>query len=181
MSGRVAWDEVAARAQAGRFWSKCTPVPWSGCLLWEAGCDKDGYGKFQITNPAKKPKQWHVRAHRFAHWLAAGESPEIVRHTCDVPACVNPEHIVGGTQKDNIADMDRRGRRPRGVIKPGLRGELHHRSKLTEAQVRQIKLMLRNGADGYGAKARIARAVGVTRGQVYRVASGSAWGWLDVG
>lgn len=34
----------------------------------------------------------------------------VVRHTCDVRECVNPDHLILGTQKDNIRDMHDRGR-----------------------------------------------------------------------
>lgn len=34
----------------------------------------------------------------------------VARHTCDNPRCVNPDHLVEGTQKDNIGDAVQRGR-----------------------------------------------------------------------
>lgn len=35
-------------------------------------------------------------------------------HTCDFPACVNPDHIFLGTQKQNLDDARRKGRMYRG-------------------------------------------------------------------
>jgi hypothetical protein len=32
-------------------------------------------------------------------------------HKCDVRNCINPDHLFIGTQLDNIADMDAKGRR----------------------------------------------------------------------
>jgi hypothetical protein len=55
-------------------------------------------------------KNW--RNNRLAYFLTKGPIPEglIVRHTCDVPACCNPDHLILGTQKDNIRDGISRGR-----------------------------------------------------------------------
>ena len=42
--------------------------------------------------------------HRWIYWKATGERPEVVRHICNNKACINPEHLKGGTQADNIND-----------------------------------------------------------------------------
>ena len=53
------------------------------------------------------------RLHRIA-WEAHNAEPipegMVVRHTCDNPACINPEHLVLGTCKDNTYDMLERKR-----------------------------------------------------------------------
>jgi len=36
----------------------------------------------------------------------------IVRHSCDNPPCVNPDHLLIGTSADNTQDMLDRGRAP---------------------------------------------------------------------
>lgn len=169
-----------------RFWEKCIPEPNSGCWLWTAGTCKDGYGKFQVTNPLGKPKQWHLRAHRFAYWAVRRVSPVVVRHSCDTPSCVNPEHLIGGSQRDNIRDMDARGRRPKGVLRPGgsgerhwsrrqpdlvARGEAHSRSKLIDQDVTTIKAMLASGET----QTDVAAYFGVHKGTISKIATGKSW------
>jgi hypothetical protein len=52
-------------------------------------------------------------------------------HTCDRPVCINPDHLWLGTDKQNLEDMTRKGRRARG--------ERMGTAKLTEADVRLIR------------------------------------------
>jgi len=110
---------------AHRFWSKVGPAPSSCCWKWTACKNKDGYGAFRL-------KYKLVLAHRVAYTLTKGEIPDglIVRHTCDNPACCNPDHLILGTQADNMAD--------RGERKRQSKGEQHYASKLTATQAMEI-------------------------------------------
>ncbi len=96
-----------------RFAAKCSPAP-SGCILWQGAKDKDGYGKFQLN---AEGKQQHVRAHRYAFFVALGHWPgEFALHSCDTPACVNPEHLEDGDQRKNVRDCVARGRHRSGHV-----------------------------------------------------------------
>ncbi len=69
------------------------------CWLWTGATGHFGYGRFYI----KKART----ASRVSYELYKGEIPKgmLVCHSCDVPACVNPEHLWLGTHKDNTKDM----------------------------------------------------------------------------
>ena len=71
----------------------------------------------------------------FSYFLNIGIVPDICRHTCDTKDCVNPAHLLNGTQKDNMRDMFERGRQP--VFNQA--GELNGNSRLTEDQVKEIR------------------------------------------
>jgi hypothetical protein len=79
------------------------------CLEWQAGRDKNGYGKHWLAGKT-------VRAHRVAWELAHGPIPDGmgVLHRCDNPPCVADEHLFLGTNQDNTADRDAKGRQARG-------------------------------------------------------------------
>ena len=68
----------------------------SGCWLWEAPNDGDGYGQMSIGGK-------HVRVHRFAYELLVGPIPPGLQldHLCRVRACVNPMHLEPVTSREN--------------------------------------------------------------------------------
>lgn len=87
--------------------ARCEPELNTGCWLWSGGTDKYGYGTQWIAGRV-------VYAHRLFYERHKGEIPAglVLRHKCDTPACVNPAHLIPGTQRDNTLDAQARGRRP---------------------------------------------------------------------
>src|SRR3954471_1841185 len=91
-----------------RFEASFEPEPNSGCFLWTASCDRDGYGYFAYGG--------ETRAHRSAWVMARGPVPDgqQVLHKCDVRCCVNELHFFLGTSQDNTADRHQKQRDARG-------------------------------------------------------------------
>lgn len=88
-----------------------------------------------------------------------------VLHRCDTPACCNLEHLFLGSQADNMRDASRKGRfRDR-------RGELHHKAKLSEAQVREIRALRSAGVEN----AEIGRRFGITTDHAYMIVTRKIW------
>lgn len=87
-----------------RFWSQVTRT--DGCWIWTGtGIEANGYARIKVNGE-------RILVHRMSWVMAFGSVPSglVVCHRCDVPLCVNPDHLFVGTQKDNIADMMAKGR-----------------------------------------------------------------------
>jgi hypothetical protein len=80
------------------------------CYEWNLLCNSKGYGVCTYKN-----KRWY--AHRLSFNLHGGELlPGMhVCHSCDNPACINPEHLFQGTPKDNEQDKIKKQRNVRGL------------------------------------------------------------------
>lgn len=78
--------------------------PVTGCWLWK-GRWHGRYG--QLSYMGKR-----YLAHRFVYTVYKGPIPAgyVVMHRCDVGACVRPDHLEAGTQRDNVTDMISKGR-----------------------------------------------------------------------
>ena len=83
------------------------------CWLWTGGYHKDGYGSLRYDHK-------FFLAHRFVYGHIRGielSSTQVVRHTCDNPPCCNPNHLILGTQRENVHDMIERKRNETGEQK----------------------------------------------------------------
>lgn len=128
------------------------PEPMSGCWLWTASANSEGYGHLGVGGKT-------VRAHRVSWEAYKGPIPYddkgktlLVCHKCDNPSCVNPDHLFLGTDADNNADMMAKGRGIKGRVSPlkGLprpqtSGAKNPNAKLTEYDVSIIRDLLSDG------------------------------------
>jgi len=116
--------ELTARATRN-LRSRYEEDPVTGCWEW---CGTIGAGGYGVISTASKP----VYAHRYSAKLH-GQDVEgmVVRHSCDNPRCVNPEHLDTGTHGDNVQDRVDRDRTAHG--------KEHYNARLTEADVIYIR------------------------------------------
>lgn len=153
-------------SEQDRFWKWVSKMP-NGCWRWMGS----------IKRRKNRPQsEWHGQwrnaageielTHRASWRMLVGDIPRggLILHRCDNPRCVNPDHLFIGTQADNVADMWDKGR-----ARPGKSaGESHGRSKLTEQNVREIRVSGDNGSE-------LASRYGVSTSVIYSVLKGTTW------
>jgi hypothetical protein len=141
------------------FLKKVYPEPNTGCWLWGGLHDKNGYGRVS-------PKKFKLRnAHRLSYFFYKGDFDRslMVLHKCDVPACVNPDHLFLGTVQDNSDDMKNKKRQANG--------ERQWKSKLTEDQVFEIRRYYNIGISA----AQISRIYGTSAATIHRIITYKSW------
>lgn len=76
------------------------------CLEWTRCFNSDGYPRMGWKGKG------NGKVHRILMELLGNDiEGKVVRHVCDNPRCLNPTHLILGSNVDNVADMDERGRR----------------------------------------------------------------------
>jgi len=140
--------------------TRLAPPNARGCRVWLGHVDEWGYGRARFDGRI-------IRTHRVAWELAHGPIPEGMRvlHRCDNPPCCNPDHLFLGTDRDNAADRDAKGR---GRLNRG-------NPKLTPDQVRDIR---RRHAAGESQTA-LARSFPVRQTTISEIIHRRLWPDLD--
>lgn len=137
------------------------PANENGCILWTGSRLKGRYGRLMWLGQVRF-------AHRLAWTARHGAIPEgqNVCHRCDMPACINVDHMWLGTQAENVADMLVKGRRHSS------KGTANGAAKLTAEQVRMIR------EDGRMQK-EIAGSYRITQATVSAIKRRHTWAHLD--
>lgn len=134
------------------------------CLIWPFHRNAGGYGQL-----------WHEgRLHLVSRLICEiGNGPPPTSeyqaaHSCGRGAdgCVTRKHTSWKTPADNTADRITHG--------TANRGERHNWSKLTEAEVKAIRLMI-----GTTNRTAIARRFNVTPAAIWHIERGDSWAWLE--
>ena len=138
----------------------------NGCLIWTGGTYRGGYGALALGGRTRTSR----KAHRLAWEFANGPIPDgmFVCHRCDVPRCVNVEHLFLGTPADNNVDRDAKGRTR--YLAGEQRGP--NVTRLTAAAVLEIRA--RYGGGGVS-QSQLAGQYGVARTTIADVVCRRTW------
>jgi hypothetical protein len=152
------WDQQEDRKD---IFFKCTKDE-NGCKLWLAAKRPDGYGIVIFEGKRQL-------AHRVSFYLTYGYwPPDVTRHLCHNPRCVNPHHLSAGTQSDNIRDKIIRNRQAKGESTGRAKvTSLDVQSKIIPMIVQKIPFV------------EIAKQVGCSKYTVQLIASGKTWRHLS--
>lgn len=149
------------RCRVERRLSKAFKTDANGCVVSVVANSAD-YPELKIGGD-------RISLHR-AVVIARGEellAGVVVRHTCDNPRCVNSEHLVTGTQSQNIRDMYERHREGAGWKV----GSERHSAKTTEEVVCEMRRMARTGLS----LTSIASIYGMPKGTAASAIRGKTW------
>lgn len=103
--------------------------------------------------------------HRYIYELLVKSIEEdmCLCHKCDNTLCINPSHMFEGTQKENMADRDEKGR--------GASCERHGRVKLSRREVLEIRDRVAGGA----IQKELAKEYGVSTAAVSLIVNKKLW------
>lgn len=132
------------------------------CLVWQLKSSKAGYG---IASFAGQQYPAHVLSWMTANGTQVPDGRQI-NHRCHNRACINPEHLYAGTQKQNMADMIAAGRCNYA------RGERVGAAKLDAAKVEFIRRSIETHAA-------LARQFSVSQSLVRAVRQHLVWRHVD--
>lgn len=130
------------------------------CWNWQATKTRNGYGQIWYGDQT-------YLAHRMAYIIFNDLIPydNVVRHTCNNPSCVNPTHLITGTDSENSIDMVKAGRQ--------------WFQKLSVEDVKEIKRQLKH-SPRRGLAVKLARKYNVHKDTISCIKRGRSWGWLTV-
>ena len=127
------------------------------CWGWAGGLNGSGYGSLGVGDDVLGA---HVVSYIIHHNVAPSEGDHIL-HTCDNPACVNPDHLFLGTHSENMVDMIQKGR-----------------SSQAKLSVKDVLLICTILDEGKSSVVDISKMFNVNRNTIHNIDNGSTWNHL---
>lgn len=127
------------------------------CIEWQGAAHANGYGVVSLNR--KLAAELGVTRVQFAHRASFLQNVgplkegEVVRHQCHNRLCINPRHLLKGSQRENIQDSI-----DTGAIK----------TKLTEADV----VAIRSSTES---QRKVAARFGVSGTTIWKIRNGEKW------
>lgn len=134
---------------------------------WNEGFYGNGRPRKSVGRRSMSAARWVYMQH---HGLTSDQlAGLVVRHTCDNGRCVNPQHLIVGTQADNVKDSIDRGRHSAG--------ERHGCAKVTESIVREIRATYIKGTSRWnpGNGQELRSRFGLSRTQISDIVNRKKW------
>ncbi len=119
-----------------RFLSKVDVRDENECWPWLGAVSKKlNRGLIKFEGPTEY-------AYRVSYKIFKEKIPKgfDICHSCDNGIYCNPKHLWPGTRKQNMEDCIKKGR---NSLPPRFEGEQHPQAKLTEEDVLEIKILLK--------------------------------------
>jgi len=140
---------------------KCKPIQAyvddNGCHVCTSHSLRDG----DYSSVTRNGKNQLVHREVYEFYFGPIPMGMIVRHTCHNTRCINPAHLILGTQWDNMQDKVKAGRQPRGSGHPS--------AKLNEEKVYYIRYVSEESNKD------LAEKYGVTQNTIYSIRKNLTW------
>lgn len=133
------------------------------CVLWDGRVNDSGYGtRYRRGQSGLVHRQVYCDHHNVDLKTIIGLC---VRHSCDTPRCINPEHLLLGTHDDNMQDKATRNRTKC----------MRATNRVLDIDtVRKMRAEYIPGKRGFGMKA-LAKKYGIVPSHAHYILSNTGW------
>mgnify|MGYP001561025647 CR=1 FL=1 len=146
-----------------RLKNKSKYNPENACIEWISTMFNNGYGQITINRVKKSA---HVASWEFHNKKSA--NGYFIMHKCDNKKCINPEHLMLGTNSLNQKDKILKNRQAKGTDFPS--------AKLNDDKVREIHKLLNSGMK----QTEIAKIYNIDQSIISEIKSGKRWKHVEV-
>jgi ribosome-binding protein aMBF1 (putative translation factor) len=123
-------------------------------------CNDKGYGRVGAGGKTGDILLVHRVMYAAAHGIHVSDAVQVCHH-CDNPPCARPSHLFNGSNKENCADAQEKGRVARGLRLP--------QTVLTDEEHRTVR---ERYAAGNISQRALAAMYGVKEGVIQRAVTG---------